>query len=134
MAENIDESRLRKISSNLNEEDRKKSLETADEKRKDIERIIGHDVVNHEKLIEIADRIWNSVPFKERATYSSQDWMTAIHNYYTKALLSAEKKLQENSNNDGKMFAAKVRTLRQTFARQVLRAMTEVAESYKNKK
>jgi len=131
--DSVDHNRLKKISSNLSEEDRRKELGNAEEKRRDIERIIGTDVVNHDKLVDITRRIWEAVPNNQKSKYTAEDWQAAIQNYYTNALAKAENKLSEsvNSNNDEKMFLAKVKILRQTFAKQVIRAMHEVSAEYK---
>jgi len=127
-----DRSRLRKIASNLSEEDRLKQLSAAADVRRDIEATLGTDVVNQEALIKMAEQIWLNVPMNMRARYTAEDWQRAIHDRCTTALMRAEQHLEENKIDD-KMHAAKVRVLRQTFASQVVRAMHDVAEKYKGK-
>src|SRR5579871_4995822 len=106
-------SRLNRIASNAAEEDRLKRLGQAAEIRRDIEETLGHDVVNQDKLVQIAENIWNGVPLDQRANYSAVDWQKAIFDRCMTALKRAEEKLEENRTDD-KLFVAKVKTLRQT--------------------
>ena len=125
-----DRARLRKIASNLSEDGRKKQMAAAADVRRDIEETLGHDIVNQEKLVEMAERIWLAVPVASRPRFTAEDWQAAIHDRCTTALIRAEEKLSENKT-DEKMFVAKVKILRQTFSAQVVRAMHEVAEKYR---
>lgn len=125
-----DRARLRKIASNLGEEDRRKQLGSAANVRRDIEETLGSDIVNQEKLVQLAESIWAAVPVPSRAKFTAEDWQKAIHDRCTNALVRAEQKLEENKI-DEKMFVAKVKILRQTFASQVVRAMQEVADKYR---
>jgi len=126
-------SRLNKIASNVGEEARLKNLSQAAEVRRDIEQTLGHDVVNQDRLVGLAEFVWLNVPPVKRAEYTAAEWQRAIYDRCTPALKRAEEKLEENST-DVKLFAAKVKTLRQTFANQVGRAMQTVAEKYQSKK
>lgn len=121
--------RLRKIASHAAEEDRLKALSKAAEIRRDIEETLGHDVVNQDKLVQIAEYAWVHVPPDMRANFSAADWQKAIFDRCAAALKRAEERLEENRSDD-KLFVAKVKILRQTFARQVHRAMQTVAEKY----
>jgi hypothetical protein len=125
-----DRTRLRKIAGNLSEDDRKAKLSSAATVRRDIEETLGTDIVNQEKLISLAENIWLAVPVASRPKFTAEDWQKAIHNRCTSALVRAEQKLEENKYDD-KMFAAKVKILRQTFASQVVRAMQSVADKYR---
>jgi len=125
-----DRSRLRKIAGALSEEDRKAKLSNAADIRRDIEETLGTDIVNQEKLVSLAENIWLAVPISARPNFTAEDWQKAIHNRCTSAMVRAEQKLEENKYDD-KMFAAKVKILRQTFASQVVRAMQEVADKYR---
>jgi len=121
--------RLKKIASFAAEEERLKNLGRAAEVRRDIEDTLGHDVVNQEKLTQIAEYIWVTIPNDRRAAFSAADWQKAIFDRCAVALKRAEEKLEEN-RADEKLFVAKIKILRQTFAAQVHRAMQAVAEKY----
>ncbi len=125
-----DRNRMRKIAANLSEEGRKKQLSAAADVRRDIEETLGSDIVNQEKLTQLAEQIWLAVPHQARAKFTAEDWQKAIHDRCMTALMRAEQKLEENKI-DEKMFMAKVKILRQTFAAQVVRAMHDVAEKYR---
>lgn len=125
-----DRSRIRKIAGNMSEEERKTKLSSAADVRRDIEETLGTDIVNHEKLVALVENIWLAVPVASRSRFTAEDWQKAIHDRCTNALIRAEKKLEENKIDD-KMFTAKVKILRQTFAAQVVRAMQEVADKYR---
>jgi hypothetical protein len=125
-----DRDRMRKIAGHLSEDDRKSKLSAAADVRRDIEETLGTDIVNQEKLVKLAEAIWLAVPVAARAKFSAEDWQRAIHDRCTAAMVRAEQKLEENKIDD-KMFAAKVKILRQTFAAQVVRAMQAVAEHYR---
>jgi hypothetical protein len=127
-----DRARLRKIASNAAEEERLKNLGRAAEVRRDIEETLGHDVVNQDKLTQIAEYIWATVPSDRRNEFSASDWQKAIFDRCASALKRAEEKLEENRTDD-KLFVAKVKILRQTFAQQVHRAMQTVADKYAGK-
>ena len=124
-----DRNRLRKIASNLSEEGRRKELESASNVRRDIEETLGTDVVNQDKLEDLAEKIWLAVPVQSRGKFSAEDWRAAIHDRCTTALMRAEEKLAENKT-DERMFIAKIKILRQTFGQQVLRAMQTVSRKY----
>jgi hypothetical protein len=125
-----DRSRLRKIAGNLSEDDRKTKLSSAADVRRDIAETLGSDIVNQDKLVTLAENIWLAVPVAARAKFTAEDWQKAIHDRCTAALVRAEQKLEETKFDD-KMFAAKVKILRQTFASQVVRAMQEIADKYR---
>jgi hypothetical protein len=125
-----DRARLRKLAGNLGEDDRKKELARATEQRRDIESTLGNAIVNQEKLVDLAEKIWLAIPFSQRAKFTAEDWQRAIYDRCTPALQRAEEKLEENKY-DEKMFVAKVKILRQIFAAQVIHAMQSVAEKYR---
>ncbi|HIJ62034.1 MAG TPA: hypothetical protein HPQ04_05010 [Rhodospirillaceae bacterium] len=127
-----DTNRMRKIASNLNEADRIKNLSKSSEVRRDIEETLGTDIVNQEKLTTLAENIWLNVPMAARARFTAEEWQKAIHERCTSALMRAEHVLEENKIDD-KMFVAKVKILRQTFASQVVRAMHDVSNKYRAK-
>ena len=126
-----DRTRMRKIASNLSEEDRKKQLSKSSDIRRDIEETLGTDVVNQEKLTKLAEGIWLAVPLSARARFTAEEWQKAIHERCTSALMRAEHVLEENKIDD-KMFVAKVKILRQTFASQVVRAMHDISKKYRS--
>lgn len=126
-----DRTRMRKIASNLSEEDRKKQLSKSSDIRRDIEETLGTDVVNQEKLTKLAEGIWLAVPLAARARFTAEEWQKAIHERCTSALMRAEHVLEENKIDD-KMFVAKVKILRQTFASQVIRAMHDISKKYRS--
>jgi len=119
-----DANRMRKIASNLGEEDRIKQLSSAADVRRDIEETLGYDIVNQETLVKLADNIWQNVPANQRGRFTAEDWQKAIHDRCTNALVRAEQRLEENKIDD-KMHVAKVKILRQTFGQQVVRAMQQ---------
>jgi hypothetical protein len=125
-------SRLNKIAALIGEEERLKNLSQAAEVRRDIEETLGHDVVNQEKLESIAEHIWQTIPHDRRNGFTAEDWQRAIFDRCASALKRAEERLEENRTDD-RMFAAKVRVLRQTFAQQVIRAMNTVGAKYQSK-
>ena len=122
-----DHRRLNKIASNAAEETRLKNLSNAAEVRRDIEETLGHDVVNQDKLEQLAEYIWMNVPGDQRASYTAEVWRQSIYDRCAAALKNAEERLSENRTDD-KLFIAKVKILRQTFAQQVVRAMQSVSE------
>jgi hypothetical protein len=127
-----DRSRLRKLAGNMSEDDRKKQLAQSSEQRREMENSFSNAIVNQEKLIDLADKIWLAVPISQRARFTAEDWQRAIYDRCTPALQRAEAKLEENKI-DEKMFVAKVKILRQIFASQVVHAMQSVAEKYRGK-
>ena len=130
MAGQDDRSRLRKLAGNMGEEDRKKQLAQSAEQRREIEASFHNAIVNQEKLVDLAEKIWLAVPLSQRARFTAEDWQRAIYDRCTPALQRAEAKLEENKT-DEKMFVAKVKILRQIFAAQVVQAMQAVAEKYR---
>jgi hypothetical protein len=118
------------LAGNLSEEDRKKQLAQASEQRRDTEASLSNAIVNQEKLVDLAEKIWLAVPFTQRGRFTAEDWQRAIYDRCTPALQRAEEKLEENKI-DEKMFVAKVKILRQIFASQVVHAMQTVAEKYR---
>ena len=126
-----DRTRLRKIASNLSEEDRVKQLSADKDVRRDIEETLGYDIVNQEALIKLAESIWLNVPMNQRGRYTAEDWQRAIHDRCSNALMKAEQRLEENKI-DEKMHMAKIKVLRSTFGQQVVRAIHDVAEKYKS--
>lgn len=126
-----DRTRLRKIASNLSEEERVKQLSAAKDVRRDIEETLGYDIVNQDALVKLAESIWLNVPVNARSRYTAEDWQRAIHERCEMALVRAEQRLEENKI-DEKMHIAKIKVLRQTFAQQVVRAMHDVAAKYKS--
>ena len=130
MAGHDDRSRLRKLAGNMGEEDRKKQLAQSAEQRRELETSFQNAIVNQEKLVDLAEKIWLAVPLSQRARFTAEDWQRAIYDRCTPALQRAEAKLEENKI-DEKMFVAKVKILRQIFASQVVHAMQSVAEKYR---
>jgi hypothetical protein len=126
-----DRSRLRKLAGNMSEDDRKKQLAQSAEQRREMETSFQNAIVNQEKLVDLADKIWLAVPITQRARFTAEDWQRAIYDRCTPALQRAEAKLEENKI-DEKMFVAKVKILRQIFASQVVHAMQTVSEKYRN--
>ncbi len=131
MAGQDDRSRLRKLAGNMSEDDRKKQLAQSAEQRREMETSFQNAIVNQEKLVDLADKIWLAVPITQRARFTAEDWQRAIYDRCTPALQRAEAKLEENKI-DEKMFVAKVKILRQIFASQVVHAMQTVSEKYRN--
>ncbi|OIQ88122.1 hydrogenase transcriptional regulatory protein hupR1 [mine drainage metagenome] len=111
------------------EEETRLKAQAAAEAKKDIQNIVSYDIVNHDRLIALADAIWRAVPTGKRAHYTTEDWQAAIYDKCREALAKAEKKLAE-SNPEPRMLKANVNILRQAFARQVVRAMQEIAAHY----
>jgi hypothetical protein len=114
----------------MSEEDRKKQLAQSTEQRREQETSFNNAIVNQEKLVELADKIWLAVPLSQRSRFTAEDWQRAIYDRCTPALQRAEAKLEENKI-DEKMFVAKVKILRQIFASQVVHAMQSVSEKYR---
>ena len=113
------------------EEERLKHLEGAAEARKDLQDLVGYDIVNHDKLLILAEMIWRDLPPKQRARFTSKEWQAAIYDKCQDALLKAEKKLAEHSP-DPRLLQAKIKILRSSFARQVVRAMQEISLYYQD--
>ena len=130
MAGQDDRNRLRKLAGNMSEDDRKKQLAQSTEQRREQETSFNNGIVNQEKLVELADKIWLAVPLSQRGRFTAEDWQRAIYDRCTPALQRAEAKLEENKI-DEKMFVAKVKILRQIFASQVVHAMQSVSEKYR---
>jgi hypothetical protein len=107
-----------------------KQLSTAADVRRDIEQTLGTDIVNQDSLVKIAETIWLAVPASHRPKFTAEDWQKAIYDRCTSALQRAEQRLEENKIDD-KMHIAKLRILRQTFSTQVIRAMQDVADRYR---
>jgi CheY-like chemotaxis protein len=99
---------------------------TAAETRKDIQDMVGYDIVRHDRLVAMAEHIWLSVPLKQRARYTATDWQADIVEKYRDVLAKAEQKLSA-SNPEPRMLKANINILRNSFIRQVVRAMQEVA-------
>jgi len=118
------------LAGNLSEGDRKKQLAQSSEQRRDSEASMSNAIVNQEKLVDLAEKIWLAVPFAQRSRFTAEDWQRSIYDRCTPALQRAEEKLEENKI-DEKMFVAKVKILRQIFAAQVVHAMQTVAEKYR---
>jgi len=112
------------------EEERAKQLATAAETRKSIQDMVGYDIVNHDRLLALAENIWRSVPDEDRAKYTSKDWQEDIYEKCRDSLMKAEKKLAE-SNPEPRMLKANINILRSAFARQVVRAMQEISVYYR---
>jgi hypothetical protein len=125
-----DRNRLRKLAGNMSEEDRKKQMAQAVEQRREMESNLSNAIVNQDKLVDLAEKIWLAVPLAQRQRFTAEDWQRAIYDRCTPTLQRAEEKLEENKI-DEKMFVAKVKILRQIFAAQVVHAMQTVAEKYK---
>ena len=125
-----DRNRLRKLAGNMSEEDRKKQLAQSTEQRREMEETLSNAIVNQEKLVDLAEKIWLAVPISQRARFTAEDWQRAIFDRCTPALQRAEAKLEENKT-DEKMFVAKVKILRQIFASQVVHAMQSVSNKYR---
>ena len=126
----MDSKRLSKIASNISEEDRLKQLDGYADARRDIEETLGTDVINQDKLEQIADAVWLSVPPSQRPSFTVQAWQQAIYDRCSSAIGMAERKLYENRVDD-RFFAAKQKILHSTFSNQVVRAMTNVANKYR---
>ena len=131
MAGQDDRSRLRKLAGNMGEEDRKKQLAQSAEQRRELETSFQNAIVNQEKLVDLAEKIWLAVPLSQRSRFTAEDWQRSIYDRCTPALQRAEAKLEENKI-DEKMFVAKVKILRQIFASQVVHAMQSVVEKYRS--
>ena len=131
MAGHDERSRLRKLAGNMGEDDRKKQLAQSAEHRREMETNLANTIVNQEKLVDLAEKIWLAVPVGQRSRFTAEDWQRSIYDRCTPALQRAEAKLEENKT-DEKMFVAKVKILRQIFAAQVVQAMQSVAEKYRN--
>ena len=54
------------------EASRLRQLATAAQARKDIQDMVGYDIVNHDRLIALAEKIWRSVPENKRAQYTAK--------------------------------------------------------------
>ena len=99
--------------------------------RRDVEMTFGNDIVDQDKLEQLAERIWQTVPPAQRASFRAEDWQYAIHARCASALAMAEQRLEEHKT-DERMHAAKIKVLRNGFAQQVVRAMSSVAAKYRN--
>ena len=131
MAGHDDRNRLRKLAGNMSEEDRKKQLAQSTEQRREMEETLSNAIVNQEKLVDLAEKIWLAVPISQRSRFTAEDWQRAIFDRCTPSLQRAEAKLEENKT-DEKMFVAKIKIMRQIFAAQVVQAMQTVAEKFRN--
>lgn len=99
--------------------------------RRDVEMTFGTDIVDQDKLEQLAERIWQTVPPAQRPSFRAEDWQYAIHAHCASALAMAERRLEEHKT-DERMLAIKIRVLRNGFAQQVVRAMSNVAAKYRN--
>jgi hypothetical protein len=99
--------------------------------QRDIEKTLGYDIVDQEKLVRIAENIWLNVPQNMRDAFTAIDWQKAISGRYEQALAQAEQALTEKRvDNDAAWFNAKIKLLHRTFANQVGRAMQTVIDKY----
>lgn len=104
---------------------------STDSIRRDVEMAFGTDIVDQDKLEQLAERIWQNVPPAQRPTFRAEDWQYAIHAHCAPALATAEQRLEEHKT-DERMHAAKIRVLRNGFAQQVVRAMSSIAAKYRS--
>ena len=103
---------------------------TSVDAQQDIQEIVGYDIVNHQRLLMLADTAWRSVPSNKRAAFTVADWQSAVYEKCRDALAKAEKKLAE-ANPDPRILKANVNILHGAFRRQVIRAMQELSEHYR---
>jgi hypothetical protein len=125
--------RLRRIESNMKEEERKRGNVASAAAKKEIQEIVGHDIVNHDKLKSIVANVWLSLPPSQAKSFTADDWIHSVHQRCEGALQKAEQHLAANNQGDDKMLAAKVKTLRVGFANQVRRAINEYAAEHNAK-
>ena len=87
------------------------------------------DLIPHNKLIEIAYRAWHQMPEAERASKQAVErWRAAIYAACKPSLDSAVALLDERNNDEPHLLGAKLTLLRETFTRQVDRAMRDLSE------
>jgi len=127
-----DRNQSKKPAGNQAEDDRMKQLAQSMESRRTIETDLANAIVNQEKLADLAEKIWLGVPMSQRSRFTAVDWQRAIFDRCTPTLQRAEIKLEENKV-DEKMFAAKVKIMRQIFSEQVVNAMQTISEKYRKK-
>ena len=109
-----------------------RALSAAEEKRQDLERLVGTDIFDHDKLIAIAEDVWLRVPQSKLVSYTSAQWLSEVWERCSPIIEKALAKLRE-TNPEERIYEAKARILKNGVARQIARAMTDVSDKYKKK-
>ncbi len=109
-----------------------RTLSAAEEKRLDLERLVGTDIFQHDKLIDITEDVWLRVPQNKLASYTSEQWLNEVWERCSKTIEKALAKLRE-TNSEDRIYEAKARLLKNGIVRQIARAMTDVTNKYKRK-
>lgn len=93
------------------------------------------DLIPHQKLIEIAHRAWFMMPESERASKQAVErWRSAIYSACKPSLDVAAASLQERNGDEPSLLGAKLVLLRETFTKQVDRAMRDLSEGDRKKR
>lgn len=101
----------------------------AEEKRLDLERLVGNDVCRHEQLVDIVEDVWLRVPERKLAAYTSKQWLQEVMERCSGIIDKATEKLRE-SNPEERIFIMKAKLLRNGIVHQIIRAMSEISEKY----
>ena len=90
----------------------------------------GSDLIPHERLVQIAHRAWLALPDSERAGGRAVErWRSAIYAACKPSLDTAVASLNERNGDEPQLLGAKLVLLRDTFTRQVERAMQDLSDN-----
>ena len=93
------------------------------------------DLIPHSKLLDIAFRAWHGMPVADRASKQAvEKWKAAIYVKCKPSLDVAAESLKERNGDEPSLLATKLMLLKETFIKQVDRAMRDLSERDQNKR
>ena len=93
------------------------------------------DLIPHQKLINIAYNAWHTMPTSERASSQAvEKWRAAIYLACKTSLDAAAAALKERNEDEPGLLGTKLALLKETFTKQVDRAMRDLSERDRNKR
>lgn len=95
----------------------------------------GADLIPHAKLVAIAFQAWHQMPVGERASKQAVErWRSAIYTACKPSLDVAAAALHDRNSDEPALLGAKLALLRDTFTKQVDRAMRDLSEGDRKKR
>lgn len=93
------------------------------------------DLIPHDKLILIARNAWRQMPATERSSSQAvEKWRAAIYKACKPSLDVAVASLEERNGDERSLLSTKLVLLRETFTKQVDRAMRDLSEGDRAKR
>ena len=93
------------------------------------------DLIPHARLVSIAFQAWHQMPTSERASKQAvEKWRSAIYIACKPSLDVAAATLTERNKDEPSLLGAKLSLLRDTFTKQVDRAMRDLSEGDRKKR